>query len=839
MTTLLVANRGEIAVRVIRTAKEMGITTVAVHPRDDAESLHVRLADRAIELTGIGPAAYLDSDQLVAAAKRTGARLVHPGYGFLAESADFASRCREAGLTFLGPSPEALARAGSKPETRALAVELGIHVPAATGVLSDGAAALELLDANPAGVVLKAVAGGGGRGIAIVTSREELPDALARCRAEALHGFGDDRVFAEQLLTGARHIEVQGIGGPDGVSILGDRDCSLQRRRQKLVEIAPAPYLDSGVRAEIHDATRRLLHALRYKGLATVEFLVTGSEWALLEINPRIQVEHTITEAITGFDLVECQIELGLGRTLRSLGLTDDAAVPGSEGAACAIQLRIAAETMGPEGSPKPSSGPVSQLGFPTGPGVRVDTWLQPGATVGLLYDTLLAKVVVAARDPEGALRRAQAAINEFVCVGVDTNAPFLSAVLEMAVLGRCDTGWIDDHMQELLARSAEVSSHFLGSPGIARAGEPAAAGPAAAVAESRRDAATYESLTPGEEIVVAPVSGTVVSLVISPGELGLIESMKMHHPIPAPPHARARPLVAIGDTVTAGQPVFAVFPDGPVSSEHDSVTSAPHPGIAEVKERHERVLDAARPAAVAKVHARSRRTARENLADLVVPGSFVEYGPLVIAAQTARRPLADLIDHTSGDGLVGGIGLVNTPAGPVRAVVMSYDYMVLAGTQGARNHAKTDRLLQVASSRQLPVVLFAEGGGGRPGDTDVPPGAHLNVQTFAELAALRGRVPIVAIVSGRCFAGNAALAGVADLIIATADANIGMGGPAMVEGGGLGKWTAEDIGPAALHARTGVVDVLVEDDAGAVLAAQQFLGHFRARTPCRSSRQS
>ena len=262
---------------------------------------------------------------------------------------------------------------------------------------------------------------------------------------------------------------------------------------------------------------------------------------------------------------------------------------------------------------------------------------------------------------------------------------------------------------------------------------------------------------------------------------------MKMHHPIPAPAHTAARPLVTVGTTVARGEPVFAIRPlEHAEETETRAPTADVHPGVDEVIKRHEHTRDEARAASVAKIHARNRRTARENLADLLVPGSFVEYGPLAIAAQTARRSVADLVANTSGDGIIGGVGSVRTPAGPRRAVVMSYDYMVLAGTQGARNHAKTDRLLSVARSKRLPVVLFAEGGGGRPGDTDVPPGAHLNVLTFASLAALKGVVPIVSIVSGRCFAGNAALAGIGDVIIATAEANLGMGGPAMIEGAGL-----------------------------------------------------
>ncbi|UTX53205.1 acetyl-CoA carboxylase family protein [Leucobacter aridicollis] len=823
MTSLLIANRGEIAVRIIRAARDLGLSTVAIHSLDDADSMHVRLADTAVELPGSGPAAYLDGPAIIATGRRAGATLVHPGYGFLSESADFARACADAGFTFLGPSPDALLTAGSKTATRDLAIALGIPVPEATAVLTSSDAALELLSRYPEGIALKAVAGGGGRGIAIVTDAHDLPAALTRCRSEALHGFGDDRVFAERLIHGARHIEVQAIGAAGGVRTLGDRDCSLQRRRQKLIEIAPAPRLDESVREAIHDAAWRLLTAIDFTSLATVEFLVNGSEWVLLEVNPRIQVEHPVTEATTGVDLVACQIEIGLGSSLDELELPParlDAAAGGY-----AVELRVAAETMDAEGTPQPAAGVVRHLGLPTGLGIRIDTWVRPGSRVSTRYDTLLAKVIVSGRDVATLKRRAQAALSEFECTGVATNAAFLMAVLSRATLGESTTRWVDDHLPELLDSASGEKLPPLDIRDDSRdRKEP----------WSSRYAQQAEPpvvLEPGEQVVVSPVTGTVVSLEETPGELGLIEAMKMHHAISSPPYDAARALVEVGDQVASGQAVFAIVPAEKEHLPQTNQTSTPHPGITEVLERHAKAIDDARPEAIAAVHARGRRTARENLGDLLLPGSFVEYGPLAIAAQTARREVSELIKNTSGDGIVGGIGHVKTPVGSRQAVVMSYDYMVMAGTQGARGHAKTDRLLQVAAAKRLPVILFAEGGGGRPGDTDIAPGSHLGVQTFAAFASLKGKVPIVTIVSGRCFAGNAALAGLGDLIIATEDANIGMGGPAMIAGGGLGEWSAEDIGPASQHARTGAIDLLVPDDAAAVQAAQSFLAYFGDRS--------
>ncbi|GAA2004127.1 acetyl-CoA carboxylase family protein [Brevibacterium samyangense] len=903
--TLLVANRGEIAVRIIRTARDLGLRTVAVHPADDAGSLHVALADEAVQLEGLGARAYLDIEQIVAVGARIAAGSaadaqqgadgagpgrdgqgnrrgasavpVHPGYGFLAESPAFARACAEAGLVFLGPSPEALELAGAKTATKERAVALGIPVPESTGVLESADPALDLLARHPSGIALKAVAGGGGRGIAVVTDPALVAPTLDRCRAEALSGFGDDRVFAESWMTHARHIEVQCLGvdgGPrdragaraegdrEGVAaatggvvhVLGDRDCSLQRRRQKFLEIAPAPGLSDTVRAGIHRDAARLLASMDYRSLATVEFLVEGENWALLEVNPRIQVEHTVTEAITGLDLVALQIGLALGWDLAELGLLPTASADGADAdragavpgvsvaeSGVAFQARIGAESLGPDGTPHPAVGALARVDLPSGAGVRVDTWVRSGTTVGTLYDTLLAKVIVHAPNARTAARRLKSALEEFAADGVDTNTAVLLAVLDLVEPGTVDTGWFDAHLDEVRARMEELSAAGevqVGGPGAgAGAGGTAqatgahspggGAGTADSAARPGGRGASAVELEPGEEAVPAPLSGTIVSLEAGPGELGLIEAMKMHHPIPAPAHESARPLVTVGQTVTAGEPVFALRPVDAEAGGASAGVAVPHPGVDEVIERHERVRDEARPEAVAKVHARGRRTARENLDDLLVPGSFVEYGPLVIAAQRARRSLEDLIEKTSGDGLIGGIGLVDTPAGPLEAVVMSYDYMVLAGTQGSRNHAKTDRLIQLAGSKGLPLVLFAEGGGGRPGDTDRAPGAHLNVHTFAALAGLKGKVPLVTIVSGRCFAGNAALAGVCDVIIATEDANIGMGGPAMIEGGGLGVWRPEDIGPVGVHRVNGVIDVLVADDAAAVDAAQEYLGFF------------
>ncbi len=338
---------------------------------------------------------------------------------------------------------------------------------------------------------------------------------------------------------------------------------------------------------------------------------------------------------------------------------------------------------------------------------------------------------------------------------------------------------------------------------------------------------------------ILAPFSGTVIALGPGPEEpvgagsaLLVLEAMKMEHEVIADCDGVVRRVaVAVGDNVQEGQLLAVLAPghSGPAVDPDaaEPGSEGPRQDLAEVRRRHELTLDAARPDAVARRRDRDRRTARENLAELVDPGTFVEYGPLMFAAQERRRSKQELIERTPADGLVGGVGEIDGDP----AVVMSYDYTVLAGTQGMRNHLKKDRLFELAERRRLPVVLFAEGGGGRPGDVDMPIVAGLDCRAFALFARLSALVPLVGIASGYCFAGNAALLGCCDVVIATEDSSIGMGGPAMIEGGGLGVHAPEDVGPIDVQSANGVVDLRVDDDAAAVAAAKRYLSFFRGTT--------
>ncbi len=828
--TVLVANRGEIALRIIRTATELGMRTVAVYAEDDAESPHVHAADEAIGLPGAGPRTYLDQPAMLAAAKSAGAQLIHPGYGFLSENAEFARACTGAGCTFVGPDADALELVGNKSAARGAAVAAGVPVLPATDGPSSVADVEAFFAAQGGAIMIKALAGGGGRGMRTVRSADRIGDAYQQCAFEAQLGFGDPALFAEALLDGARHIEVQVIAAPAGhqtrALALGDRDCSIQRRYQKLVEIAPAQGLSDRLRRDLHQAAARLCARVALRGLATVEFLVTGEDFVFLEVNARIQVEHTVTEETTGIDLVAVQLDIAAGASFYQLGLPAGIASDGTEvigepaaHRGVAIQARVNAETFAADLSVVPSAGTLTAFAPPSGPGIRVDTYGRAGLLVNPHYDSLLAKVVTHVHGPsaEAALRKTRTALAEFGIEGVRTNIDFLRELLsDPAVESGCvSTGFVDDKLPELAAAAA-AHHHEV---------------PVAPV-----------ELYPGEDVLRAQLAGTVVEVapegaeVAAGGQLVVLEAMKMQHVLVAPDALRtARNLVSPGQVVGTGDPLL-VFTRTGTAGGGDSATAAAdldrsRADLDEVHRRHLLTLDEGREAAVVKRHKQGRRTARENIADLIDPGSFVEYGALAIAAQRSRRSEEDLIANTPADGLVAGLATIGADRfgrAAAEAVVVSYDYTVLAGTQGMRNHAKTDRAFDLAARKRLPVVLFAEGGGGRPGDTDVGGAAGLDVPTFRMLAALSGRVPLISIVSGRCFAGNAALAGVCDVIIATPDANIGMGGLAMIEGGGLGVYPPEAIGPIGVQRRNGVVSLVARDEAHAIALARQYLSYFQ-----------
>ena len=834
---VLIVNRGEIALRLARGVADAGLVPVALFSEDEAQALYVRRASATVALPGRGVRAWLDQAAVIEAARSAGCDAVHPGYGFLAENAAFAAGCAAAGLRFIGPTVEQLRLFGDKVAARGLAQRCGVPVLEASSALPDASALSAFLAQHGADAcfVLKAAAGGGGRGMQVLGKGIEPAAALARCQQEAAAAFGDGTVYAERFIATARHIEVQVLGdGRGGAVHFRERDCSLQRRHQKVVEIAPAPNLDPALLEQLFGAALSMAREVRYQSLGTFEFLVDAGANAFyfIETNPRLQVEHTITEEILGLDLVGLQLAVAQGRSLEELGLMPPPAPRGF-----AIQLRVNAETLDEEAAARPQGGTITAFDPPGGRGVRVDTGVATGSVVNEHYDSLLAKLIVAAPDStfEDAVTRAARAAGEFAIGGPATNLPWLRALLARPEVRATafTTRFVDTHAAALFEAAKTVPL-----PGVM-----ALAAHADGAATAGRD------VPPGHLAVAAPLRGSVVGLEVEVGEavrrgalLATLEAMKMHHLLEAPAAGVVTEVLATpGDTLAEGATLLVLR----LTADDCAVVAAgaafdldaPRADLEEVLARHRQVLDEARPAAVAKRRQQHSRTARENVADLLDPGSLFEYGALIVAAQRRRRTLEDLRANTPADGMVAGIGTVNAAwAAPERArcMVMAYDYTVLAGTQGVFNHKKKDRLFALAKEWELPVVFYTEGGGGRPGDVDVDDiiSAWLDLPTFATWPQLSGIAPRIAINSGRCYAGNAVIFGCADITIATRNSNIGLAGPAMIEGGGLGKFKPEDIGPIDVQTRNGVVDLAVADEAEATDCARRILGCFQGRLP-------
>ena len=443
---LLIANRGEIAVRIIRAAKELGLKTVAVYSDADDHSLAVRMADEAVR---IGPAhatkSYLSTEAILAAARQTGVGAVHPGYGFLSENADFAQSVEDAGLIFIGPTPHAIRTMGDKAAARAAALCAGVPtVPGSAGVVANVEDALALMQDIGYPVMIKASAGGGGRGIRVARDSDDLRKQFATATAEAAAAFGNGAVYLERFVLRARHIEVQILGDGKRVVHCYERECSLQRRRQKVWEEAPSAAIDSTVREALCASALRLAEAVAYRGAGTLEYLFDDDtrEFFFIEMNTRIQVEHPVTEMVTGIDLVKEMIRIALGEPLRFA--QEDIVLRGS-----AIEVRINAEN--PAKGFMPSPGRINQLVVPGGPGVRFDTFLYPGYTVPPFYDSLLGKLIVHDQDRASALVRLQRALGELVVEGVCTTVALHQALCQSdeVIQGQFHTGFLEAWLEQ------------------------------------------------------------------------------------------------------------------------------------------------------------------------------------------------------------------------------------------------------------------------------------------------------------------------------------------------------------------------------------------------------
>ena len=458
LTKCLIANRGEIAVRVVRACQALGIRTVAVYSEADAGARHVTQADEAYAIGPASPAeSYLNGDRLIAAALTAGCDCLHPGYGFLSESPDFAAAVLAAGLTWIGPGPDAIRRMGVKTEARALMAAAG--VPLAPGFQSDSAdEAAFLAAAGEIGypVMVKAAGGGGGKGIRVVRDPADLPDALAAARREAGHAFGDPRLYLEKFVEPARHVEIQVLADQHGQTVhLFERDCSAQRRHQKVVEESPAPGLDEHTRQAMGAAAVQAAQAVGYVNAGTVEFILTpDGQFYFLEMNTRLQVEHPVTELVTGLDLVQLQFLIAAGQPLPFR--QDDITRRGH-----ALECRLYAEDAA--SGFLPSTGALLRFIPPDGPGLRVDSGVQTGDSIGIHYDPLIAKLIVHGQTRADAIARMQAALARTVVLGVATNRAFLQALLAHPAFaaGGIDTGFIEQHLAEFQP-AAEPPSDLL-----------------------------------------------------------------------------------------------------------------------------------------------------------------------------------------------------------------------------------------------------------------------------------------------------------------------------------------------------------------------------------------
>ncbi len=524
---LLVANRGEIAVRIFRTCRRLGIGTIAVAAPDDRESMHVRAADEVVEVAG-----YLDGAEHVRAALKTSAEAVHPGYGFLAESADFADAVEAAGLLFVGPTPEALRAGGDKIEAKRIARKAGVPV---------------VPDGEPEEIgfplVVKAAAGGGGRGMRVVRTPEELGDALAAARREAQAAFGDDRVFCERYVERPRHVEIQVLAdGRGAVHALGERECSIQRRHQKVLEESPSPAVDDELRTVMSEAAVAFARAIGYRSAGTVEFMLHGREFWLLELNGRIQVEHPVTELVTGIDLVEQQIRVATGAEI----------TPPGPARGHAIEVRLYAE------DPRtflPQTGRIDRLRLPDT--IRVDAGVEKGDVIGTSYDPLIAKLIAHGATRDDALDRLSEALRETDVAGVTTNLPFLRWLVAHPHVraGQTTTAFLSEQPPLSPLPTCFASPPWRSAWRLNLGAPPPAAPPDV-------DATSYgHGGVATESVLRAQMPGTVIRLLVTEGDtvaarqpLLVLEAMKMETPVVSPYDATVRRLhVAEGDQITAG----------------------------------------------------------------------------------------------------------------------------------------------------------------------------------------------------------------------------------------------------------------------------------------------
>ena len=836
LSKLLVANRGEIAIRIIRAAADMGISTVSIYSTDDAKALHVHKADQAVPLTGRGVAPYLDIQQIVNVAKSAGCDSVHPGYGFLAENADFARACETAGLTFVGPRVETLELFGNKVRARDIAAENKVPVLPGTESLNSADEARVFFESLGSGstMILKAVGGGGGRGARAIEKISEIASLYEEARIEAQNAFGNGDLYAERLIQRARHIEVQILGDGSGeVSHLWERECSIQRRYQKVMEVAPAPGLPDGLRERMTDAAQRLASAVNYKSLGTFEFLVDADDWTddsafyFIEANARLQVEHTVTEAVTGVDLVEAQLNVAGGRTLADLGL-QQADIPHPQG--FAIQARVNMETVTPDGRTLPSVGTITAFEPPTGPGVRTDTFGYAGYATSPSFDSLIAKVIGHSKSPDfsDAIRRTYRALSEFRIDGVATNLTFLQNLLQHPDFRdmRIHTRFVDEQIK-VLADSTS-GSHPRRFAVVANS-------TVSATAETTADVAGPE----GTVAVTSPIQGVVAELDVAEGDpvrsgdqLLVMEAMKFFHTVRAEQSGIVR-MVAVskGDSVREGQSVVFIeeMDEADLGERSDSAGAVEKRQIGwdaeldELKLRTKLAHQMGGENNVAFHKGRGKLTVRERIDALVDPGSFEEIGTL--AGSATYDDDGKLIGFTPANTVI-GVSKINGR----RVMINGGDFTIRGGASDGNVGNKTAFSERMAIEWRLPFIRLLDAAGGsvrtfeQIGHTYLPNGPGHDVAPH-----LLSVVPSVAAVLGSVAGLPAVQAALAHFSVMVKDTSVLFaGGPPVVKVAFGVDITKEDLGDASVQVyKSGVVNNLADSEEEAFEMIRQFLSYL------------
>ena len=856
---VLIANRGEIAVRVARAAKTLGINPISIFASADSESLHTKLTEQSIELVGQENdpvSAYLDVQQIINIAKERDCQLIHPGYGFLSENAEFARQCAATGIEFIGPTPEVLELFGDKVRARQLAESLSIPtIPGSEETLNSVESAKKIAKKIGYPIMLKAASGGGGRGMRAVHSDKELKTAFERCSSEAKSSFGDASLFLEKLIESPRHIEIQILADQKGDTLhLFERDCSVQERNQKVIEIAPAPNLDKTLLNKLYVDAKKLVIEAGYTNAGTVEFLVIPetNEYYFIECNPRIQVEHTVTEAITGIDLLEAQFRISLGETLKSINLDPKREMTRPSG--FAIQARVVSK----------GNGTLNSYKEPSGPGVRVDSAAYPGLTPPPFFDPLLAKLICRSNSTgsyASAIARTLTCIDEFHIEGLPTNLPVLKALLKSEEL------ICGDARTDLMAREATSTKdvHESRSPAIDLFEKNSPVKGARAMSNRSPIISNQPALDvdPKHQAIECPMAGTVIEFTRKAGDhvkagdaLLVISAMKMETSVTSPCDGEIVNLQALseGESVAAGQIVASISPQGGSLQESIPDDQTWRPLLKEVSTlqdiAHNRFSKNTQDPGVLRQRSRNKLTCRERIDLLLDSDSFREVGSLAgFASYDEDGGIADFTPANH----VGGWGKIDQRT----AVVCADDFTSRGGHSDGAIGQKSGYLDRLSMELKVPSIRLLDGssGGGsvasmvpqqkKEGESDAKessgaikagkprvsggggsflPG-HLGSVMFTNQLST---VPVVNMLLGSVVGLGAAKAVLGHFSVMVRDiSQLFVAGPPVVSHAMGYDVTKEDLGDWRIHCTNGSVDNLAETEEEAVSMTQRFLSYL------------